>query len=38
MNEIRTAKHTDNLRAEAECQGFVKVDRSLGDTFLHGTH
>lgn len=38
MNETRTSKHTDNLRAEAECQGFVKVDRRLGDAFLHGTH
>lgn len=38
MNEMRTSKHRDNVRAEVECQGFVKVNRRLGDAFLPGTH
>ena len=38
MNEMRTSKHRDKVRAEVECQGFVKVNRRLGDAFLPGTH
>jgi len=38
INETRTSKHRDDLRAEVECQGFVKVNRRLSDAFLHGTH